>query len=88
MNIARFGPAGNSDLFFERGHKSVAEAPEWVAGMGLNAYEYQGGHGIRISEKDARKIAARRQGTELKYPSMPLIIFPLPQRTLKKGITA
>jgi len=67
MNIARFGPAGNSDLFFERCHKALAEAPEWVARMGLNGYEYQGGHGIRISEKDARKIAgeAARHGVEI-----------------------
>lgn len=67
MKLARFGPAGNSDEFFEAGHKSTAEAPEWVAAMGLNAYEYQGGHGIRIREKDARILGdhAARHGVSI-----------------------
>ena len=54
--IARFGPAGNSTAFFESGRKSVAQAPEWVAGMELNAYEYQGGHGINIGKSGAELL--------------------------------
>lgn len=53
MVTARFGPAGNSDQFFESGRKSMVDAIEWVAGMGLNAYEYQAGHGVRIKKEDA-----------------------------------
>lgn len=53
---ARFGPAGNSKSFYEEGLKHTHQAPEWVAKKGLDAYEYQGGNGIRGSEDAFRKI--------------------------------
>ena len=59
MEQARFGPAGNSNAFFENGNKAVAQAPEWVAGLGLNAYEYQGGHGINIKQEGARLLGEK-----------------------------
>jgi deoxyribonuclease-4 len=64
---ARFGPAGNSDAFFESGCKSVAQAPEWLAALGLNAYEYQGGHGVRVSQSGAELLGgnAARYGIAL-----------------------
>ncbi|MDD2362105.1 MAG: TIM barrel protein [Oscillospiraceae bacterium] len=55
---ARFGPAGNSEEFFASGRKSTLEAPEWLAGFGLNAYEYQGGHGINVREETARDLGS------------------------------
>lgn len=63
----RFGPAGNSDQFSEEGRSSSLEAPAWVAERGLDAYEYQCGHGVRISEEMARKMGeeARRHGVRL-----------------------
>lgn len=51
-----FGPAGNSDSFFAAGHKKIDDAPAYLAAMGLDAYEYQGGHGIHISEEHARNF--------------------------------
>lgn len=54
--IARFGPAGNSDSFYDAGCKSTLEAPEWVAGQGLNAYEYQCGRGVRVSAETAAEM--------------------------------
>ncbi len=54
--IARFGPAGNSDSFYDAGHKSTLEAPEWVAKQGLNAYEYQCGRGVRVSPETAAEM--------------------------------
>ena len=36
-----FGPGGNSQSFYDEGHKHTWEAPEWVAGRGLELYEYQ-----------------------------------------------
>lgn len=53
----RFGPAGNSNSFYEEGHKSTLEAPAWLAGLGLNAYEYQCGRGVHTGEATARKMA-------------------------------
>lgn len=53
---ARFGPAGNSAAF---PYKSSLEAPEWLAGMGLELYEYQCGRGVNIGEKTARQLGER-----------------------------
>ena len=56
MNAVRFGPAGNSDNF---PGKSSLEAPAWLHGLGLNAYEYQCGRGVNIGEETARKLGAQ-----------------------------
>ncbi len=60
--MIRFGPAGNSDSFYEQGHKSSVEMPAWLKKMGLSAYEYQCGRGIKISEAVAADIG--KQGIE------------------------
>lgn len=52
----KFGPAGNSDSFTKAGFKATADAPKWLNEMGLNAYEYQCGRGVRIGEETAQKI--------------------------------
>ena len=52
---AIFGPAGNADSF---PYKSSADAPRWLAGLGLDAYEYQCGKGVNVKEATARKIGA------------------------------
>lgn len=52
---ALFGPAGNSEDFFESGYKSALDAPKWLDDHSLECYEYQCGHGVRISS-DAAKI--------------------------------
>ena len=62
-----FGPAGNSASFAAAGYKASADAPGWLAGLGLNAYEYQCGHGVSIKAETAEKIgaAARANGITL-----------------------
>lgn len=52
-----FGPAGNSDRFYEEGYKSTMQAPEWLEDMGLTAYEYSFGRGVSVSEETAHKMA-------------------------------
>ena len=63
---ARFGPAGNSDSF-SKVHKSSLAAPGWVAGFGLDCYEYQCGKGVHVGEDTARKLGenARAAGITL-----------------------
>ncbi len=56
MGKTLFGPAGNSESFFEAGNKSSLEAPAWVRKNGLDCYEFQCGHGVRISEDGARTL--------------------------------
>ncbi len=51
-----FGPSGNSEQFYEEGHKHTYEAMAWIKGMGLNAYEYSFGRGVRIGEQTANIV--------------------------------
>ena len=55
----KFGPAGNSDSFAAAGFKATVDAPKWLQGLGLNAYEYQCGRGVNVGEETARKIGAQ-----------------------------
>ncbi|MBC2870344.1 TIM barrel protein [Bittarella massiliensis] len=50
---AKFGPAGNSQSFKDQGYKATIQAPGYVEKMGLDCYEYQCGHGVRISSEAA-----------------------------------
>lgn len=52
---AKFGPAGNCEEFYQSGHKSSLEIPKWLNENDLEHYEYQCGHGVRIS-KDAAEV--------------------------------
>ena len=54
-----FGPAGNSDRFYEEGNKSTLQAFDWLENMGLTAFEYPFGRGVSISRETAEKIAAK-----------------------------
>ncbi len=54
----RFGPAGNSESFYKQGHKHSVEAPKWLRGMGLDAYEYSFGRGVNLSAAKAEEIGA------------------------------
>ena len=58
MSEARFGPAGNSESFAAAGYKKSEDAPAWLAAMGLTAFEYQCGRGVRCGEDTARRIGA------------------------------
>lgn len=54
----KFGPAGNSDSFAAAGFKATVDAPKWLRGLGLDAYEYQCGRGVNIGDETAAKIGA------------------------------
>ncbi|MGI6167526.1 MAG: TIM barrel protein [Eubacteriales bacterium] len=56
MGNPLFGPAGNSDSFYAGGLKHTYQAPEWLASMGLGAYEYQAGNGLTAGEATLRRI--------------------------------
>ncbi|MDL2289144.1 TIM barrel protein [Clostridia bacterium OttesenSCG-928-F22] len=60
-NGPRFGPSGNSELFYELGYKSTLQAPEWLHGMGLDAFEYSFGRGVRLGADTAEQIAAEAE---------------------------
>ena len=67
MTEPRFGPAGNSESFAAAGFKKSEDAPAWLAQMGLTAFEYQCGRGVRCGEETALKIgaAAKQHGIRM-----------------------
>ncbi|HIU72199.1 MAG TPA: TIM barrel protein [Candidatus Galloscillospira excrementipullorum] len=56
---AKFGPAGNSDAFYEAGNKATLQIPGYLESLGLTAYEYQCGRGVTVGEETARKLGAK-----------------------------
>lgn len=64
MSYAKFGPAGNSQSFFDAGYKATKQVFPWLREKGLNAYEYQAGKGLFASENTLKEIgtAAKENG--------------------------
>ena len=58
MSTVRFGPAGNSDSFAAMGYRKNLQIPEYLEKMGLSAYEYQCGRGVKISEAAAIELGS------------------------------
>lgn len=54
--MIRFGPAGAADSFAAMGYKKTAQMPEYLEKMGLTAFEYQCGRGVRITDEAARAL--------------------------------
>ena len=53
----RFGTAGTSDSFTAMGYKNSLDIPAYTEKMGLDAFEYQSGHGVRLGLDKARQMA-------------------------------
>ena len=56
--MVKFGTAGLDANFTLQGFKKTIEAPVYLEKMGLDAFEYQCGRGVRISEKAASEFGA------------------------------
>lgn len=56
---AKFGPGGNSESFYAEGYKSTLQMFGWLESKGLDAYEYQGGNGIRASKETLSAIGKK-----------------------------
>ena len=54
----RFGTAGTSDSLAAKGYKNSLDIPAYTAEMGLDAFEYQCGHGVRLGLEKAARMAA------------------------------
>lgn len=63
--MVKFGPGGNSKSFYAAGKKSTLEAPSWVKDFGLDAYEYQGGQGIRGSIDSFKKLGEEAKKADI-----------------------
>lgn len=67
MTGPKFGPGGNSEIFYASGFKSTVDAPAFLKGYGLDAYEYEAGNGLRTSDETLSVIgqAARENGISM-----------------------
>lgn len=63
--MVRFGVAGNPDNFYAEKNKSSYQMPKWLKEKGLDAYEYQFGKGVRITEKTALEIKGEAEKNEI-----------------------
>ena len=65
--MIRFGPSGNSELFYAQGFKSSLDAPKWLKNRNLDAYEYSFSRGFTVSEFVATEIGknCRENGIEI-----------------------
>ncbi|MBE6655435.1 MAG: endonuclease IV [Ruminococcaceae bacterium] len=52
-----FGPGGNSEAFHATRMKTE-DAPIWLAGIGLDAYEYEAGRGVTASDVALTRLGA------------------------------
>lgn len=59
--MIKFGPSGNSKIFYDEGNKSSLEAPKWCKSHGLNAYEYSFGRMFNMSHETAKKLGDEAQ---------------------------
>lgn len=65
--MIKFGPAGNSESFYNEGNISTLQMPKWLKNRGLDVFEYSFGRGVTIGETTARAIGeeAVANGIEL-----------------------
>lgn len=84
---AKFGPGGNSESFYNEGFKSTFQAPGWVKSKGLDAYEYEGGNGIRGSIDTFTKIGdeAEKYGINLSVHAPYFISLSSVEEEKRKG---
>ncbi len=63
--MVKFGTAGNPEIFYDQGGKSSLEMPKWLKNIGLDAYEYQCGRGVRISDEAAQMLGEKAQENDI-----------------------
>lgn len=61
-----FGPAGNSNSFYDQGFAHSWQMPQWLSDKGLNAYEYQCNKGINLKDETAQKIGEKAKEANIR----------------------
>lgn len=56
MDKIWFGPAGTADSFAAMGYKKTTQIPDYLERLGLNAFEYQCGRGVRVNPDTAASL--------------------------------
>lgn len=63
---ALFGPAGQGNNFAKLKYKSSVQVPEYLSTLSLNAFEYQCGRGVKISQDSASKLGEQARKYNIK----------------------
>lgn len=65
--MIKFGPSGNSNAFYDKGHSKSTESATWVKEMGLDCFEYSFGRGVKMTDEKALEIgmAFKNAGVEI-----------------------
>ena len=71
----RFGTAGTSDSFTAMGYKNSLDIPAYTEKMGLDAFEYQCGHGVRLGLRHLLGHGIVRKLTKTSPRSVKAICF-------------
>ena len=64
-NKVRFGPSGNSQLFYNAGYKQSIDAPKFCKEIGLSAYEYSFGRGFTMSFDTAKILGEQAKNNDI-----------------------
>lgn len=64
-NKLRFGPSGNSKIFYEAGYKHSVDAPKFCKEIGLSAYEYSFGRGFTMSLDTAKMLGENAKNNDI-----------------------
>lgn len=82
--MIKFGPSGNSNSFYDEGHKTTEEAALYCKERGLSCFEYSFGKGVRLSEGRAISIgeAFAQAGVELSVHAPYFINFANPSEDM------
>jgi deoxyribonuclease-4 len=62
----RFGPSGNSAIFYEAGNTTSLQAPAWLKSVGLDAYEYSFGRGYNMGSETAAKLGEEVERNDIR----------------------
>lgn len=65
IDMVKFGPSGNDELFYAQGFKHTTDAFAWVKQMGLDLYEYSFGRGVLLKDETAQLYAELAKQNDL-----------------------
>ena len=71
----KFGPSGHDVLYIEQGNKSTFGMAKWLSNLGLNAYEYSFGRGIKLSEETAINLSYLILDYDFILINLPFLIY-------------
>ena len=54
--MVKFGPSGNSKIFYDAGYKTSSDAPKFLKSIGLECYEYSFGRGFTMGMDKAKLL--------------------------------